>query len=64
MHYGLFECMVLPLGLCNAPDTFQYLMNSEMHGYINYFVLVYLDDILMLSNNEDEHKTHLCKLFY
>ena len=34
-----------------------------MHGYIDDFVLVYLDDILMFSSNEDEHETHLHKLF-
>ena len=63
MRYGLFEYMVLPLGLCNAPSTFQWIMNSIMHGYINDFVLVYLDDILMFSNTEDEHKSHLRKVF-
>ena len=50
MQYGLFEYTVLPLGLCNAPSTFQRLMNSVMHGYIDDFVLVYLDDILIFSN--------------
>ena len=34
-----------------------------MHGYIDDFVLVYLDDILIFSNNEDEHESHLCKVF-
>ena len=55
--------MVLPLGLCNAQSTFQRLMNSVMHGYIDDFVLVYLDDILMFSNTEDEHESHLHKVF-
>ena len=63
MRYGLFEYMVLPFGLCNAPSTFQRLMNSVMHGYINDFVLVYLDNILMFSNTEDEHESHLRKVF-
>ena len=40
MRYGLFEYTVLPLGLCNAPSTFQHLMNSVMRGYIDDFVLV------------------------
>ena len=38
-------------------------MNSVMHGYIDDFVLVYLDDILVFSNNEDEHEPHLHKVF-
>ena len=38
-------------------------MNSVMHGYIDDFVLVYLDDILIFSNNEDVHESHLCKVF-
>ena len=62
-QYGLFEYTVLPFGLCNAPSTFQRLMNSVMHGYIDNFVLVYLDDTLVFSNTEDERKTHLCKVF-
>ena len=38
-------------------------MKSVMHGYINDFVLVYLDDILAFSSTEDEHESHLCKVF-
>ena len=38
-------------------------MNSVMHGYIDDFVLVYLDDIPIFSNNEDEHESHLRKVF-
>ena len=38
-------------------------MNSIMHGYINNFLLVYLDDILVLSDTEDEHESHLRKVF-
>ena len=61
--YGLFEYTVLPLGLCNAPSTFQCLMNSVMSGYIDEFTLVYLDDILVYSDNADEHELHLRKVF-
>ena len=62
-RYGLFEYTVLPLGLCNAPSTFQCLINSIMHGYIDKFMLVYLDNVLMYSDNKDEHKVHLCQVF-
>ena len=62
-RYGLFEYMVLPLGLCNAPSTFQHLMNLVMHGFIDKFVLVYLDDVLVYSNNEVEHEAHLRQVF-
>ena len=61
--YGLFECTVLPLGLCNAPSTFQRLMNSVMGEYIDDFVLVYLDDILVFSSTEHEHENHLRLVF-
>ena len=38
-------------------------MNSVMHGYINNFVLVYLDDVLVYSDNKDEHEAHLQQVF-
>ena len=62
-RYGLFEYTVLLLGLCNAPSTFQRLMNLIMHGFIDKFVLVYLGDVLVYSDNEDEHEAHLCQVF-
>ena len=61
--YGLLEYMILPLGLCNAPSMFQSLMNSIILGYIDEFILVYLDNILVYSNNADEHELHLRKVF-
>ena len=57
--YGLYEYTVLLLGLCNAPSTFQHLMNNVLDDYVDKFVLVYLDDILVYSRTEDEHATHL-----
>ena len=62
-RYGLSEYTVLLLGLCYAPSTFQCLMNAVMSGYIDDFVLVYLDDILIYSNTAEEHNAHLCKVF-
>ena len=55
-RYGSFEWTVLPLGLCNAPSTFQRLMHEVLGDDLDRFVLVYLDDILVFSNSEAEHE--------
>ena len=57
--YGLYEYTVLPLGLCNAPSTFQRLIKNVLSEYVDKFALVYLDDILVYSRTEDEHEAHL-----
>ena len=62
-RYGLFEYTVLPLGLCNAPSTFKRLMNSIIGEYINNFILVYFDDILVFSTTEHEHEYYLRLVF-
>ena len=62
-RYGLYEYTVLPLGLCNALSTFQRLMNDIMGEYIDDFVLVYLDDVLVFSTTEHEHEHHLRLVF-
>ena len=62
-RYGAFEWRVLPLGLCNAPSTFQRLMHEVLGDALDKFVLVYLDDILVFSDSEAEHERHLCWVF-
>ena len=49
----------MPFGLCNAPSTFQWLMNTIFEKEINSFILVYLDDILIYSRSIGEHWEHL-----
>ena len=57
--YGQFEYLVMPMGLCNAPQTFQSLMNSVFHDCIDNFLVVYLDDLLIFSDTLEDHMMHL-----
>ncbi|KAJ9528300.1 hypothetical protein QJQ45_014284, partial [Haematococcus lacustris] len=58
-RYGHFEFTVLPFGLCNAPATFQRLMNDIFRQELDDHVIVYLDDILIFSRTHEEHAKHL-----
>jgi hypothetical protein len=58
-RYGSFEYLVMPFGLCNAPATFQRVMNTILREGLDRFVLVFLDDILIYSKTRDEHIQHI-----
>ncbi|KFZ17321.1 hypothetical protein V501_01795 [Pseudogymnoascus sp. VKM F-4519 (FW-2642)] len=58
-RYGLFEYQVMPFGLTNAPASMQRLMNDALHEYLDIFVIVYLDDVLVYSASKEEHVEHV-----
>jgi hypothetical protein len=57
--YGLYVYTVMSFGLTNAPAYFMYLMNKVFMKYLDKFVVIFIDNILIFSKNEEEHDEHL-----
>ena len=58
-RYGHYEFLVISFGLTNAPISFMHLMNSVLRPYLDSFVIVFIDDILVYSHSQEEHAVHL-----
>jgi hypothetical protein len=59
VRYGLYEYLVMSFGLTNAPKHFMYLMSSIFMPELDKFFIVFIGDILVYSNNMEEHEEHL-----
>ena len=59
MWYGNFKFIVMPFGLTNAPTAFMDLMHRVFQLYLDQFVMVFVDDILIYSQSEEEHEDNL-----
>jgi hypothetical protein len=58
-RYGSFEFLVMPFGLTNAPSTFQAVKKDVFREYLDDFVMVYIDEILIFSRTKEDHFRHV-----
>jgi len=58
-RYGSFKWLMMPFGLSNAPSAFQHFINDIFSDLLDISVVIYLDDILIYSDNMDDHKKHV-----
>ena len=62
-NLGFFECDMMPFGLCNAPATFQWLMQKCMGKLNLIYCLIYVDDLIVFLQTAEEHLHWLCVVF-
>lgn len=60
--YGSFEWNVMPFGLTNAPAAFQRFINNVFSNILDWYIVIYMDDLLIYSDNPEEHQKHVRKL--
>jgi hypothetical protein len=60
--YRVYKCKVLPFGLTNGPATYQQYTNDVLFDYLDDLCTIYLDDILIYSENEEEYELHIKKV--
>ena len=63
-RYGLFESLVMPFGLSNAPATFQARINEVLHPFLDVFCTAYIDDVLVYSDSLEEHRIHVKRVLH
>ena len=61
-HFKLYEYLVMSFKLINALTTFQTYINNVLEEHLDVFVMIYLNDILVYSKNEADHKVHVRKI--
>lgn len=61
-RYGLYEYLVMPFGMCNAPGTFQNFINDTIRDCLDDFATAYLDDVLIYSESKEQHDAHVDKV--
>jgi hypothetical protein len=59
LRYGLYEFTMMSFELTNAPTYFMYMINKVFIEYLDKFIVVFIDDIMVYSRDEEEHEGHL-----